>query len=102
MLISALLWQQSDAILTPMRRITVRVDDSTHARLIQELPAWRQIRGPKFSLNDLCTEKLLQSVEPTHWIQTGTTGSSNNVIITDVSFSQPQEGRGNSRKRKVG
>lgn len=61
-----------------------------HAKLIAELPAWRNVRGPKFSLNDLCTEKLVQYMEPTQWIFPETSSSvSGNVTITDVVYVAP-------------
>lgn len=63
-------------------RITVRVSDQVYAALIAELLEWQKLRGPRFSLNNLCEEKLSTPFPPTQWVaSTGTTGT-NSYIYT--------------------
>lgn len=66
-----------------MRRVTVRLRDEVHQRLELELVEWRKVRGPKFSLNDLCSEKLSFDLPVTQWVTTETQ-STNNVTVNPV------------------
>jgi len=50
-----------------VRKVTFRVDDDLVDKLKEELEAWRAVRGPKFSLNELCVEKLSRKMTPTLW-----------------------------------
>lgn len=48
--------------------LTVRMSKLVHTSLVGELPSWRRVRGPKFSLNDLCIERLSNvTIQPTPW-----------------------------------
>ena len=77
-------WRYSDA----MKRLSVRLTDQVHAALLSELPEWRKLRGPRFSLNNLCEEKLSAPVQPTQWIAT-TTGTVNYAYTTPAVTFQP-------------
>jgi len=50
-----------------MKRITVRMQPELFKRLKAEVEQWQIARGPKFSLNDLCLEKLGAFVAITEW-----------------------------------
>ena len=45
---------------TSSYRITVRLDDLCRDSLYSELREWQKVLGPKFSLNDMCCDKLLE------------------------------------------
>jgi hypothetical protein len=72
-----------------MKRVTVRLDTEVHQRLQTELVEWRKIRGPKFSLNDLCSEKLSYALPPTQWVTTGTFAGTNNNVVVFTSKKNP-------------
>jgi hypothetical protein len=77
-----------------MKHLTVRLQDSVHAALSAELKDWQKLRGPKFSLNNLCEEKLSTPFPPTQWVVgTGTTGTNNYAytVTTVPMFPSIQE-----------
>jgi hypothetical protein len=53
-----------------MRQINTRIPDRIYAQLRKELVEWKAVRGPRFSLNDLCKEKLGREAAPTLWPST--------------------------------
>jgi len=61
-----------------MKRLSIRLSDQVHAALAAELPEWRKLRGPRFSLNNLCEEKLSAPVTPTTWYTA--TGTNNYTL----------------------
>jgi len=70
-----------------VKRVTIRLDNQVHAFLSSELVEWRKVRGPKFSLNDLCSEKLSQPLQITTWpsIMTGTNSSNPMTTVPAVT-----------------
>jgi hypothetical protein len=89
-----------------MKRVTVRLSDPTYGSLRTELIEWRKVRGPKFSLNELCSEKLSQQIPVTQWIGTTGTLNSNTVITYPINFptaplgDKPCPTRKKKRKKK--
>jgi hypothetical protein len=73
-----------------MKHLTVRLQDLVHAALSEELKEWQKLRGPRFSLNNLCEEKLSTPFPPTQWISptTGTISSPSNYVYT-VTYNPP-------------
>lgn len=82
-----------------MKRLSVRLSDEVHAALTAELPEWQKLRGPRFSLNELCSQKLSTPFPPTQWVAsnwdvvtTGTSSPLNSVYTVTCSVpSHPSE-----------
>lgn len=50
-----------------MKQVHVKLPDAAHRALKRELAQWRKVRGPKFSLNDLCVAKLARAMKVARW-----------------------------------